>query len=67
MRDGRSARAHTMPLRAVTSPLWTPWVIRGRCLTVPGARAKLGLPKIPALTIPAPTAAAPVKNLRRLM
>src|SRR3954469_18425146 len=30
MRDGRSARAHTMPESSDTSPDWTPWVMTGR-------------------------------------
>jgi hypothetical protein len=30
MREGRSARAHTMLASPETSPDWTPWVIVGR-------------------------------------
>ena len=30
MRDGRSARAQTIPESADTSPDWTPWVMTGR-------------------------------------
>jgi hypothetical protein len=30
MRDGRSARAHTIAPSAPTSPDWMPWVIAGR-------------------------------------
>jgi hypothetical protein len=38
IRLGRSARAHTIALSAVTSPLWMPWVSCGRERTKAGAR-----------------------------
>jgi len=54
--DGRSARAHTTPPSAPTSPDCTPWVICGRS----AARLRYGI----AIT-PAPVAAAVERNRRR--
>src|SRR6188472_32128 len=59
IRLGRSARAHTIALSAVTSPLWMPWVSCGRERTKAGARPG-------AARSAAPPAAPARRNWRRL-
>jgi hypothetical protein len=59
MRLGRSARAHTTPEPAVTSPLWMPCVRTGR------ERTNAGAPWGNATT-DAPAAAPALMNWRRL-
>ena len=53
MRDGRSARAHTTPKSAETSPDCTPWVMTGRS----AARLRYGKASV---------LAAPASTLRRV-
>src|SRR5258705_10429195 len=60
MREGLSARAHTMPESTDTSPDWMPWVISGRS----AARLRYGR-LIPPSVEMAVDAAAVFKNRRR--
>src|SRR5262245_57562159 len=60
MREGRSARAHTMPESVDTSPDCKPWVICGRS----PAKLRLGL-ATPSMTVAAAAAPADDRKLRR--
>jgi hypothetical protein len=60
MRDGLSARAHTIPESIETSPDWMPWVMRGRS----AARLRAGL-AIPTAAIAADDAPT-VRKRRRV-
>jgi hypothetical protein len=61
MREGRSARAHSIAEPIETSPDWMPWVISGRS----AARLAYGLAMLPAAVI-ATDDATLVKNRRRV-